>query len=1075
MHTPSSWSRRRIRCARWAALCASAVLAACGGSQDTPSSNVAPNVAASPQATALSKLSLPKDQAVAQRVDRRLAGAQGPVEVWVSFDEPSMAAWQVQRATALGLEAGVLQREAKSAKADAVAGKPRAETAESAALKTLRGEMSGQRSKLDQQHASFKAAIGSLGAEELGRVSVAHNAIALRLDAKNIAALASQSGVAKVRPVVHYKLNLAETVPYVGGTALQSRGLDGSGTVISIVDSGIDYTHRNLGGPGTVEGYAEAAGAGASDPKGGLPNALFPNSKVVGGFDFVGDQWSGGPGSPPRTEDPNPIDYWFHGTHVADIAGGAKGMAPGAKLLAVKACASVSGSCNGIALLKAMDFSLDPNGDGNTDDAADVINLSLGSDFGQPEDDLSFAAGNAVDLGVVVVAAGGNGGNVATVVGSPSTEAGVISVAQTQVPSARAGIVNITAPASIARTITELGLASWAPITTAVSGDVVFIGRGCPADPAAGIAVDDPYLSNPAGKVALIDRGACDFSGKVDRAARAGAKAVLIGLVTPEAPFPLGFVTGSVFVPTAMIAQANANAIKQELTAGTAVAVTLDAVSLSMSMVDSSARGPSNQTVRIKPEIGAPGGSVSADVGTGSGETPFGGTSGATPMVAGAAAQLLQAFPNRTPMQIKAMLMNTAFTEIQTDPLGQPGVLAPIARIGAGELRVDRAAATQLIAFNSAQKSASLSFGFQAVSSVGVFTENLRLRNFSNTPKQVRLSSSFRYEDDRANGAVRISLPPVLVLPPNGSVTIPVLMTIDARRLPAWTQDGADLNTAGSTFAANEFDGYIKIDDGSAPITVPWHVMPRKSSAVVVSGGGTTQTPIALINAGVQEATAEVFALTGTSKRVPNDELPQPGSNVSFTDLRAVGARLAEPGIVQFGISTFGRRSNTLLPSGYEVQIDVNRDGTPEYAIFNNVLFPGTGLVAVFVLDIATGAATPFFFVDADFYSGNMIFTAPLQAMGLTDSSTFDFTVLAFDNYFGAGVSDAIGPMTFTPDKPKFRVDGAITRTVAPGRSILLRSTAVAGGDTASPSQTGLLMMYRGNAGVESSSVTLRR
>jgi minor extracellular serine protease Vpr len=1064
---------------RWAlglAVCAAAVLAACGGSQDSPSSSAAQtNAAVNPSSSTLSKLALPAAASVGEKVDHRLKGAQGPVEVWVSFNEPSMAAMQVKRASALGLEDGQMQREVRAAKANAVAGKPSADSAATAVMKTLRGEMAAHRSKLAQQHDAFKSTMSGLGAQELGRVSMAHNAVAMRVDAKHLGALAAMSGVAMVRPVVHYKLNLAETVPYVGGAALQSRGLDGTGTTISIIDSGIDYTHRNLGGGGTVEAYAEAAGASANDPKSGLPNALFPNAKVVGGFDFVGDKWSGAADGPPRTEDPNPIDYWFHGTHVADIAGGAKGMAPGAKLLAVKACASVSGSCNGVALLKAMDFSLDPNGDGNTDDAADVINLSLGRDYGQPEDDLSFAVGNAVDMGVVVVASAGNGGNVATVVGSPSTEPGAISVAQTEVPSGQRAVVQITAPASAARRITALGLASWAPITAPLSGEVAFVGRGCVANPANGIAADDPYLADPAGKIALIDRGACDFSGKVDRAARAGAKGVLIGLIAPGAPFPLGQVTGSVFVPTAMITQADANAIKGPLAAGTAVAVTFDSVSVAKGVRPTSARGPSNQTVRIKPEIGAPGGSVSADVGTGSGEAPFGGTSGAAPMVAGAAAQLLQAFPNRTPMQIKAMLMNTAFTEIINDPLNEPGVLAPIARIGAGELRVERAAATQVIAFNPQQKSASLSFGFQAISSVGFFTENLRLRNFSNQPKQVRLSSDFRYEDDRASGAVRISVPPVIVLPPNGSVTIPVLMTVDARRLPAWVQNGADLGAAGATFAANEFDGYILIDDGQAPITVPWHIMPRKASAVVVAGGGSTQTPIALINAGVQESVTELFALTGTSARVPASELPQPGSDLSFTDMRAVGARLLEPGVVQFGISTFGRRSNAFRPSGYEVQLDVNRDGVFDYAVFNAELAPGSGVLAVFVLDLASRVRTPYFFVDADFYSGNVILTAPLAAMGLTDSSTFDFLVLSYDNYFTGQTSDVIDGMTFTPAKPKFSVDGGNTRTVAPGRSIVLRTQAVPGGDTASPSQTGVLMLHRGNVGTEASTVALRR
>jgi hypothetical protein len=127
------------------------------------------------------------------------------------------------------------------------------------------------------------------------------------------------------------------------------------------------------------------------------------------------------------------------------------------------------------------------------------------------------------------------------------------------------------------------------------------------------------------------------------------------------------------------------------------------------------------------------------------------------------------------------------------------------------------------------------------------------------------------------------------------------------------------------------------------------------------------------------------------------------------------------------------------------------------------------------VLDIAAGTSTPYFFVDADFYSGNMILTAPLAAMGLTDASTFDFTVLSYDNYFTGQVSETIGPMTFTPDKPKFQVQGDITRTIASGRNQLLRSTAVAGGDVASPSQTGLLLLHRGDAGSEASTITLRR
>ncbi|MFM2400221.1 MAG: hypothetical protein RL341_2378 [Pseudomonadota bacterium] len=1074
-----------------AAISAAALLAACGGgggSQDPAISSEAPAQALAPVAGDMSGLALPGAEQTLTKIDPRLRTASGPIEVWVTLDTPALAAMQAKRASDMGMEPGELFREMKAAKiaAQAAAGKGKTAAAavESAALKTIRAETAGHREKLASQQSGFASAMKSLGGEELGRVNVAHNAVAMRVDAARLKELAGMTGVVKVRPVVHYSLNLAETVPFVGGAALQASGFDGTGMRIAVIDSGIDYTHRNLGGPGTAAAYAEAAGVDANDPKSGLPNALFPSSKVIGGFDFVGDKWSGGAGSPARTEDPNPIDYWFHGTHVADIAAGAsldgthKGMAPGAKLYAVKACASVSGSCNGIALLKAMDFSVDPNGDGDFEDAADVINLSLGSDFGQPEDDLSFAVANAVELGVVVVASAGNGGNVATVVGSPSTEPGAISVAQTQVPSAKSVFIDIVAPAAIARRITQISESDFGPVTAAVSGDVVFLGRGCPAGTVAGQAGEDPYLGNPSGKIALIDRGACGFSQKVDRAARAGAKAVLIGLVTPESPFPMGTTPGSsVYVPTLMITQVDSNAIKGRLTAGDAVKVNFDLAAVADSVVSTSARGPSNQYNQIKPEIGAPGGSVSASVGTGNGEAPFGGTSGAAPMVSGAAAQLLQAFPNRTPLQIKAMLMNTASTQVFSDPVGEPGVLAPIARIGAGELRVDRAAQTDFVAFNPSQKSAALSYGFQAVPTFGAFTQNLRLRNFSKEPKTVQITPSFRYADDAASGAVRIVAPSSVTIPPRGGITVQVVLTVDASKLPAWAQNARDIGAAGATFSRNEFDGYITLNDGTRNLSVPWHIMPRKAADLKVSGGGSTKAPITLFNAGVAPAVTEVFALTGTSSRVYPGDLPQAGSNITFTDLRAVGARLAAPDIVQFGIATFGRRSNPSLPSGYEVDIDVNRDGTPDFAVFNDFLNADSTLSVVKILNLADGTLQAFFFIDADFYSGNMILTAPLSAMGLTENSTFDYTVLSFDNYFTGTVSESIGPMTFTPAKPKFALQGGgIMLTVPSGVAGQVNSTAVAGGDVASPSQTGLLLLHRGNAGnSESATVKINR
>src|SRR5439155_13131683 len=157
-------------------------------------------------------------------------------------------------------------------------------------------------------------------------------------------------------------------------------------------------------------------------------------------------------------------------------------------------------SCSGSALLQAMDFALDPSGGGDISDAVDVINMSLGSAYGQREDDLSEASANAVRLGVIVVAAAGNDGDRPYITSSPASTPEVISVAQTQVPSAKRYPLIINSPSGIAGQYANTETVGWAPVAGGFTGDVVYVGRGCPGD---------TYRADPAGKVALIDRGTC--------------------------------------------------------------------------------------------------------------------------------------------------------------------------------------------------------------------------------------------------------------------------------------------------------------------------------------------------------------------------------------------------------------------------------------------------------------------------------------------------------------------------------------------------------------------------------------
>jgi hypothetical protein len=174
-------------------------------------------------------------------------------------------------------------------------------------------------------------------------------------------------------------------------------GNRGEGTVVSIIDTGIDYTHPAFG------------------------NGFGPGHRVMGGWDFVND-------------DGDPMDDHGHGTHVAGIVGADSpeltGVAPAVRFLAYKVLgATGSGSTSNI--IAAIERSADPNGDGDTSDRADVANLSLGGSGG-PDDPSSRAVDGATALGVVVVVAAGNAGRFHSI-GSPGAARSAITVGASDV------------------------------------------------------------------------------------------------------------------------------------------------------------------------------------------------------------------------------------------------------------------------------------------------------------------------------------------------------------------------------------------------------------------------------------------------------------------------------------------------------------------------------------------------------------------------------------------------------------------------------------------------------------------
>lgn len=295
----------------------------------------------------------------------------------------------------------------------------------------------GRMSTLDQRN--YTAALRSRQAEVVSRVqqaggavigqfTKAYNGVQVQVPASELAELRKASGVKAIHPVRTYYPALDHSTEIIRADAVwKDTGYTGEGVTIAVIDTGIDYTHAAFGGPGTAAAYM-------NNKKNIIEPGTFPTAKVIGGYDFAGTYYTGA-NSP--TPDPDPLDEQDHGTHVASTAAGlavgaslAQGVAPGAKLYALK----VFGASGGTQLvMPALEWCMDPNGDGNTDDHVDVVNLSLGSDFGvaDPNDPEIVALEQLAALGTVIVAASGNSYNTEYITGSPAVADSAISVAAT--------------------------------------------------------------------------------------------------------------------------------------------------------------------------------------------------------------------------------------------------------------------------------------------------------------------------------------------------------------------------------------------------------------------------------------------------------------------------------------------------------------------------------------------------------------------------------------------------------------------------------------------------------------------
>ena len=406
---------------------------------------------------------------------------------------------------------------------------------------------------------AIRPAIEALGGKIIGDYQLAYNGLKVNVDAKQLSALAALPnviGVHKLQTMEPVRPENVNGVQLIGAPAAWASAgkYTGKGIKVAVIDTGIDYTHANFGGPGTLAAYAAA---NATDTLPANPMWFGPTAftKVKGGTDLVGDNYnaSGTGAALIPVPDPNPLDCNGHGSHVAGSATGfgvlsngstytgpydastyssntfriGPGSAPEAELYGIRVFGCV-GSTD--VTVDAIEWAVEND--------MDVINMSLGSAYGRSDDPSAVASTNAAKAGLIVVASAGNSGPAQYITGSPATGIGAISVAANdankEFPGANILLntgVNVQAiNANGVPTSTFPPAGTPLVVVREASGA---ISRGCEGigaegAPVPGSAPGEFAAAGAAGKIAVVIRGDCARVAKAINGQKAGAVAVIM-------------------------------------------------------------------------------------------------------------------------------------------------------------------------------------------------------------------------------------------------------------------------------------------------------------------------------------------------------------------------------------------------------------------------------------------------------------------------------------------------------------------------------------------------------------------
>jgi subtilisin family serine protease len=912
----------------------------------------------------------------------------------------------------------------------------------------------------------------------LYRMHAVLSGVAVTTNVANYAKLTNLSGVTAVYPIAPKSASNSYAVPLQGAPqAWKAYGDRGENATVAILDTGVDYTHSDFGGSGIVDDYT-AAKAQLGQP---VKPGEFPGPKVVGGYDLVGDAYdptSADPAISTPAPDPYPLDCNGHGSHVAGTVAGygensdgstytgaydtstafdtmkiGPGVAPLAKLYAYRVF-GCDGSTNVVA--EAIDRAADPNGDGDTSDHVDVINMSLGSDYGSPQDGDSVATDAASALGITMVIASGNGGDLYAVGGSPGDAPTALTAAASVDAYSQVDALNVSAPPSIAGPYPAERSVAYDYVTKPdLTGDVVRVTQASNLDGCAPLNATD--AAAVAGHIAFVEWTDTDANRRCGSVARstnlAAAQATGVIFADDSENFGAG-ITGSTSIPGVLVAKSGGDAIRGELLAGNTVTIGSTTKNgfpqfdeaLNDTVASFSSRGIGDAG-NVKPDVSAVGASVfSAGSGSGSDGLNDSGTSMATPMTAGTAALLSSKHPEWVPEQIKADIMNTAGQDLFTGTNHTGEKYGP-QRVGAGRIDINEAVGNQVLAYNAEDHgSVSASFGPLAVTAPTTLHKDIRVQNTSNTA--VTFDVSFT---DRTSvpGAVYTVSPSSISIDPRSSKTVTVTLAVDPTKLEKTIDPTMDRVQGGNPREYQaDASGIVELTGTGTPtLRVPVYSAPRPASVMTQPASVTMPSspsqavflPLSgqSVNQGsgptLVQSTVAGFELAATSGLAPSCSATVADGCVHFPDertsdlkyvgvtsdtqqLNSIGANPTKDGLTYFAVTTQGAWRTAASSHEFDVLIDTTGDGQPDFVAFNTRL-TGSDIFVSELVNLTTNKVVDIQAInnrlgDTDtalLNSDTMVLPVANAALGLTAGhSRIRYGVAAFSAY-QSGPVDTVG------------------------------------------------------------------